>query len=134
MSEAKKKRTTKTKSSPTKLTLAHLRSLNYTAQVVEHWNAFAKRRIDLFECIDVVALNESYGCTVGIQATSRANVSARIAKIKELPAARTWLACGNKLEVWGWDKRDGRNRLLTVTLGDAGGAVVEKSRFEPLSV
>ena len=40
-----------TTTSPTQRTLKYLRDKGYTAQVVEHWNAFAKRRIDLFGVI-----------------------------------------------------------------------------------
>lgn len=84
--------------------LAHARELGWLADVVE-------RRItkiltkDLFGCIDLVALDGRPG-VLGIQATSRSNVSARVRKIQEecWPAAEAWLLAGNRLEVWGWGK------------------------------
>lgn len=73
-----------------------------TAQVVERWNSFARVRQDLFGCIDVVACGPQG--IVGIQATTKANVSARIRKSAALPALRSWLEAGGVFEVWGWHK------------------------------
>ncbi|WP_428851320.1 hypothetical protein [Imbroritus primus] len=44
--------------SPTQRTLALLRKEGYTAEVTEHWNAFAGIRQDLFNVIDVLALGD----------------------------------------------------------------------------
>lgn len=123
--------TTRSKTSPTKLSLDRLRKHGYTVQVVEHWNQWARRRVDLFGCVDVFAMHASYRRNIGVQATSRQNVSSRIAKIRELAEAAVWLKCGNALEVWGWDNRDGRNRVLRVCLkiSDAG-TIEEAQRIE----
>ena len=50
--------------SPTARTLALLRKQGYTAQVVERYCHYSHRRIDLFACIDVLALKP--GQTLGI--------------------------------------------------------------------
>lgn len=73
-----------------------------TAQVVERWNSFARVRQDLFGCIDVVACTE-HGI-LGIQATTKANVAARVRKSLALPTLRAWLEAGGMFEVWGWHK------------------------------
>lgn len=109
--------------SPTARTLAALRAEEWTAQVVERWNAFARVRVDLFGCIDVLAVRP--GAILAVQATSGANVAARVAKSKALPALRTWLEAGGRFEVWGWAKRGRRGekkvwtaRRKAITLAD----------------
>lgn len=100
--------------SPTRRSLAHLRKAGCVAQVVEHWNAFAKRRIDLFGIVDVVALSPD-GQTIGVQATSLSNVSARVNKIAESESVAALRKCGWRLLVHGWGKgSNGRYRLREV--------------------
>ena len=87
---------------PTQRSLAHLRGMGYTAEVVERWLSFARRRQDLFGIIDIVCLGD--GETVGVQTTSSSNVSARVKKItasEHLPALRR---AGWRLLVHGWRK------------------------------
>jgi len=48
------------KTTPTQRTLAELKRRGWTRQVVEHWQSFSRRRIDLFGVIDVVALTPKY--------------------------------------------------------------------------
>jgi hypothetical protein len=90
--------------SPTQLTLKQLRLNEYKAFVVEHWNQFTKTRHDLLGVIDVLALKPEE--TLGVQATTVPNQAARIKKILGHENTRTWLAAGNRLEVWGWKKKD----------------------------
>ena len=92
------------KPSPTQRTLKEMRDRGYTCQVVEYWNPFARRRIDLFGCIDVVCLSEAHNGVLGIQTTSRANHSARRHKIAESEDMRLWVACGNTLLIQSWGK------------------------------
>lgn len=86
-------------------------------QVVERWVAQARRRIDLFGCIDLVALDGKPG-VLGIQATSTGNIPSRVKKILTecREAARDWLEAGNRLEVWGYAKRGpaGKRKLWTL--------------------
>ena len=65
--------------------------------------------------------------TIGIQATTSGNVSARVRKICTQRAhnAWYWLACGNTIEVWGWRKyaepvngKWWRPRIVDVTMED----------------
>lgn len=94
--------------SPTQRTLKELRRLGYIAQVVEHWNGWAKKRQDLFGCIDIVALDEYK--ILGIQCTSGTNVSARIQKALDSHLVYAWLRAGGLFEVWGWRKIGARGR------------------------
>lgn len=89
---------------PTQLSLASYRKAGYTCQVVEHFNSFARRRQDLFGFIDIVAICEEQLGVLGIQTTSKSNISARILKIKKEPVAKTWLMGGNMIVVEGWGK------------------------------
>ncbi len=92
--------------SPTQRTLAKLRSDGYSfVQVVEKWVPQARKRIDLFGFIDVVAIHPDEKGILGIQATSRGNISHRVRKIQELDSYYAWIANGNRAELWGWSKR-----------------------------
>jgi hypothetical protein len=100
----KRKATRKAKpKSPTAKTLAHLRGLGYPlVQVVEHWNPHARIRQDLFGIIDVLAVCDSD--IVAVQATSRDNVSGRVAKMAESDALPVLLKAGIRVIVHGWGK------------------------------
>lgn len=93
-------------SSPTQLSLAHMRSRGYLAAVTEHWNHFAKIRQDLFGILDLVCVSEKG--TVGVQTTSYKNMAARVAKIAENAATPFLRKAGWILEVHGWRKVKGR--------------------------
>lgn len=71
------------------------------AGVVERHNSFSGKKNDLFGFVDIVAISDDE--TIGVQATSAANVQSRVKKIVGLSAARAWLACGSR-KVWvvGW--------------------------------
>ena len=99
--------------SPTQLTLRHLRAAGYLAQVVEHWNPHAKVRQDLFGIIDVIAVGSD---VVGVQATSGSNVSKRVAKLTDSPALPVLRKAGVRVLVHGWRKVAGRWRLREVDL------------------
>lgn len=98
-------------SSPTQRTLAELRARGYEAEVVERWNQFAKRRVDLFGCIDIVACKAASGgamwapgSIIGIQCTSGSNHAARLEKARQEPRLQAWLAAGGQFAVWSWRK------------------------------
>ena len=100
--------------SPTQRTLAFLRKEGWTAQIVEKWNAFSHTRLDLFGCIDILAVRP--GCILGIQVTSGNNHAARVNKSVELKTLRDWLLAGGKYEVWSWAKRGKRGKRKLWTL------------------
>lgn len=79
-------------------------------QKVETWNPWAKRRNDLFECWDILAIRGSE--TIAIQTTSRTNVSSRAKKIAEAESTPHLRKAGWRLLIHGWDKGpDGKYRL-----------------------
>jgi hypothetical protein len=89
-------------SSPTRRTLEHLRRAGYLAAVVERWNPHARIRQDLFGIIDVVGVRK--GETIGVQATSGSNVSARIKKMADSDALTALREAGWRVVVHGWRK------------------------------
>ena len=88
--------------SPTERTLRWLRDAGWRADVVERWLPHARVRKDVYGFIDILCINDDD--TLGVQATSAANVGSRIQKIRALDAARSWLVGGRKLWVVGWRK------------------------------
>lgn len=89
--------------SPTALTLRRLREDGWPlVECVEHWNSHAGIRQDLFGIIDVIAVGPAG--TVGVQATTTPNVSARVKKIAEHPSLPALREANWFLYVWGWAK------------------------------
>jgi len=110
---AKPKRKTK----PANLTprsMAEMRDRGYVVATVEHYNAFTRRKHDLFGCIDLLCIGNHE--TVAVQVTSRANVSSRRTKIEETEAYPEMIRSGWRILIHGWDKDDGRWRLKEVEL------------------
>lgn len=100
--------------SPTQRTLAECRKRGYTVQVVEHWNAFARRRIDLFGVIDLVCITP-FGI-MGIQACAGSSHATRRTKIAAEPRAKLWTDAGARLEIWSWSKTGARGAVKKWTL------------------
>lgn len=92
------------KLSPTFLTIRKLREEGYTAQNVERYNSFSGKKQDLFNFIDIVAVHPKRTGVVGVQTTSKANISTRIKKIESSPEHRVWLSAKNRIIVHGWYK------------------------------
>lgn len=112
--------------SPTARTIKHFKSLGIPIYKTENWNYYAKKRYDLFGFIDAVALIDT---VVGLQITSRKNVSARVKKIlyDRTDNAIAWLKAGGTIEVWGWGNmvvKRGKKRkvwqpkIIKITLKD----------------
>ena len=89
-------------SSPTQRSKAHLEKLGYRVAIVEHWNSFARIRVDLFGIIDLLCLKGSE--TLAVQTTSASNMSARVKKIAESDAIADIRAAGWGFVVHGWKK------------------------------
>jgi hypothetical protein len=112
---------------PTARTLQLLRRRGYLAAVAERFIQPIKRRVDLFNCIDIVAIHREETGVLGVQATTTSNLSARLRKAVALPALRTWLAAGNRFELWGWSKRGRRwkPKIISIRLPDLARVVIE---------
>lgn len=103
--------------SPTSLTLKHLRKQGYQlVAVTEKWNPHARIRQDLFGIIDVLAIRGTE--ILAVQATSGANVSARVDKLTEHESTPIIRAANIRLVVHGWRKSQpsGRWTLREVDL------------------
>jgi len=107
--------------SPTVRTLKNLRDKGYVCQIVEKWNQWAHIRIDLFGCIDIVAIKEGENGVLGVQCTSSTNTATRFKKMIVIPEIKIWLKCGNRLLVQGWGKNSKGKWILKekeITLKD----------------
>jgi hypothetical protein len=100
-----------------------MRKDGYTAQVVEKFNSFTKTRLDLFGCIDLIAVGQ--GRIVGVQACAGGDHAKRKAKALAEPRLKTWLESGGQFAVVSWAKRGARGerklwtaRVEYVTRGD----------------
>ena len=98
--------------SPVERTLDWLRQHGYTATKTEHYHHYAKRRIDLFGFIDVLAVSEHH--VIAIQVTDGSHRAEHVPKILALPVARL-LAQHMDVELWSWSlkltgltRKDGR--------------------------
>lgn len=96
--------------SPTQLSLDYLRADGWLVEVVERWIPSARTRRDLFGFLDLVALRGDV--TLGIQTTSRTNVSEHLRKIADAPALGTVREAGWTLHVHGWDWPDIGSRTV----------------------
>lgn len=122
----------------TQNTMQRLRAYGYVIEKTEHFVKFPPpfgRRVDLFDCIDVLGLDPCSGKLLGVQSTSRTAVSTRIKKIKELVESGSEqglcieaFLIQNLLQVWGWDLVSNKKRLLKVSLKIEDGSIVEDWR------
>lgn len=85
--------------SPTQNSLAILRALGYECWVVEYWNSFTRKRVDLFGMFDILALRD--GETLAVQTTT-SGVAARVKKITDSPYLDAVRKAGWRIEVHGW--------------------------------
>ena len=100
-------------SSPTQRSKAHLEKQGYRVAITEHWCPFSRRRKDMFNVVDLLAIRE--GETLAIQTTSASNMSARVKKIAESDAIADIRAAGWGFVVHGWKKgANGRYTLREI--------------------
>ena len=88
--------------SPLSRSKALLQDEGYLVAIVEHWNAFARIRQDLFGFLDLLAIRENE--IVGIQVTSASNVAARVKKISTHENIAMVRKSGIGVFVHGWGK------------------------------
>jgi hypothetical protein len=99
---------------PTARCLTDLRKLGATCAVVERWNQWAKKRIDLFNFADLLAIVGR--SIVALQVTTGANHSARKAKILAEPKALAWVKAGGLIELWSYSKMGARGKRKVWTV------------------
>lgn len=83
--------------------------------IVEHFNTFTKRRLDLFNFGDILCIGN--GEIVIVQTTTASNMSAREKKIMDNPYAHEWIKSGGIIVLHGWSKKGakGKRKLWTLT-------------------
>jgi hypothetical protein len=103
---------------PTALSMRLLRRRGYLVDVCEKWlpHTTPPLRRDLFGAFDLTALHLDVTGVTGIQTTSAGNLSSRVAKLQALASVAAWLRSGNRVELHGWRKIDGRWRVKIVEL------------------
>lgn len=94
--------------------VAYLREQGYIVATVEYYNAYTKRKHDLFGCIDLLAIGN--GETIAVQVTSKSNLSARKHKIEESEAYPEMLRSGWRIVLHGWYKENNRWKLKEIEL------------------
>ena len=94
--------------SPTTRSLAELRKRYELVDVVEYWNPWARKRKDLYNLFDIIAIGPGV-CVV--QTTSGDNVSKRVMKIVESDALPVLQRAGVKVLVHGW-RLNAKNRYV----------------------
>jgi hypothetical protein len=92
------------------------------------------KEVALFGAFDVVAIKADIGGVLRIQTTSGSNHASHARKMLANPTLRTWLAAGNRAEVWSWAK-DRRGRWTchrtAIVLADLAGVAVEEAPRPP---
>ena len=88
--------------SPTARSLALVRKTGWLADVVEYYNHYSRKRHDMFQLFDIVAVRP--GQIAFIQTTTKSNLSARRKKIKTHPDIDIVRKCGAMLILHGWYK------------------------------
>ena len=69
--------------------------------ITEKWNAYTRRREDMFNLCDILCLDGKR--TIAIQATG-SDVASHRRKLSENPFVKPWIEAGNELEMWSWRK------------------------------
>lgn len=87
--------------SPTQNSLSALRAQGYTCWIVEYWNSFTRKRVDMFGMFDIIAIRENE--TLAVQTTTT-GVAARVKKITESEYLDAVRKAGWRIEVHGWRK------------------------------
>jgi hypothetical protein len=113
--------------SPTQRSLAYIRSQGMKPWIVEYWNPFARKRVDLYGCIDILCIGN--GETWAVQTTST-GVASRVKKITESEYFPVMLESGWRVFVHGWAKNtkgEMKHRVVELTsenlltsIGDVG--------------
>jgi hypothetical protein len=105
--------------STTQLSLNKLRKAGYTVSIVEKWVPQTAAgfkgaiiRKDVWGFGDILAVKIGEASVILVQTTSRANISSRLNKIKEIPESGIWLAAGNRIVIHGWSQKKGSTRWI----------------------
>lgn len=83
-------------------TLQELRKKNINYWIVEAYHHYARKKVDLFNIFDVLALDNGI---VGIQVCgSDIGVHKKKIMVEHAEYTKDWLKNGGQIEVWAWRK------------------------------
>jgi hypothetical protein len=101
--------------SPTQRTLKFLRESGATAVILERWNQYARRRIDIWGA-DILARQGRL--LMAVQTTSDTHHSDHVESATANPDTRHWLDCGVAYYIISWGKKGarGKRKLWTVRI------------------
>jgi hypothetical protein len=108
-----------------------LRSKGFIVEKVEHWNAHAKRRVDLFGFADLIAARRYLGIIL-VQVTTSSHHAERRKKVLASENARVWREAGGRIQVRSWGKVKGlwTERIEEITFDDESGL----AEVDPLDI
>ena len=88
--------------SPMERTLAIIKRHGLKWWKVEYWQQWARRRVDLFNIIDLIVLDAGI---VGVQVCGSDFAAHKRKLLKdEADNTKAWLKNGGEIELWGWRK------------------------------
>lgn len=90
---------------PTQRTMTALRDRGLKPWIVEKWIPAARKRLDMFNIIDIVALDIVGRKIIGVQSCGSA-FSEHVNKLTQdkVQECADWLNAGGTLELYGWRK------------------------------
>jgi hypothetical protein len=77
--------------------------------IVERWNQWSHKRMDLFNIADLVAIRPDRKGVTGIQATGE-DVQEHVRKLMDSPYLKVWLQAENPFFIFAWRKRGERGK------------------------
>ena len=86
-----------------------LRKRGYRYAVVERWIPQARKRQDFCGFADILAFHPGIVGVLAVQTCAASGLSSHVRKLTSPPVLEKvldWLEAGNRLEVWGWEKRE----------------------------
>jgi hypothetical protein len=85
-----------------------LESSGWTVWKAERWNAYSRRTEDGFGIFDLLCIHPDHNGVLGVQTTSKANMSARAKKILGSDSGQIWKKSKNQTRIHGWFKLKNR--------------------------
>ena len=100
---------------PVQRSLKHLRDEGWTVAIVEKWNQYARRRIDVFGFADLLAMHP-HGSIALVQCCAGSTMGAHRDKMLAIPELEKWKAAGGRVFLMAWAKKGPRGKRKTWTL------------------
>jgi len=91
---------------PTALSHRFLRGMGYITRTVERYNAYTRRREDLWGA-DIIAFKPNFRGVLLVQATTRKHIRERLLKCLQIPEAVAWASAPRHARgfvILGWSK------------------------------